>query len=240
MIPNIFIGFDQREAAAFHVCVQSILETATVPVAITPLTLSSLTWFPNHADGTNAFITSRYLVPALQDFRGWALFIDSDTLFRDDIAKLWALRDDRYAVQCVRHEYTSKARRKYRGSPIEADNLDYPFKNWSSVMLLNCGHPAMRRLTPDYVARSTSQHLHRFDWLDHSLIGGLCSTWNHLIGEYPRRDDAKLVHHTLGIPGFGNYVDCEHSREWHQTLLRANEVIGESPAEMLRRAEVRA
>jgi hypothetical protein len=211
-----------------------------VPVAITPLTLSSLTWFPNHADGTNAFITSRYLVPALQDFSGWALFIDSDTLFREDIAKLWALRDDRYAVQCVQHDYTSKARRKYRGSPIEADNLEYPRKNWSSVMLLNCGHPAMRRLTPGYVARSTSQHLHRFEWLDDSLIGGLPADLNHLVGEYPRRDTAKIVHYTLGVPGFGNYVDCEHARDWHATLLRANEVIGESPVEMMRRAEVRA
>lgn len=211
-----------------------------MPVAIKPLTLSSLSWFPNHADGTNAFITSRYLIPALEDFSGWALFIDSDTLFREDIAALWALRDDRYAVQCVRHDYASKSRRKYRGSPIEADNVSYPLKNWSSVMLMNCSHPAVRVLTPGYVARSTSQHLHRFEWLDHALIGGLGSTWNHLIGEYPRRDDARLAHYTLGVPGFGSYVDCEHSREWHATLLRANEVIGESPVEMMRRAEVRA
>ncbi len=240
MIPNIWIGYDSREAAAFHVCAQSIIETATVPVAIKPLTLSSLTWFPNHRDGTNAFITSRYLIPALEDFAGWALFIDSDILLREDMARIWALRDDRYAVQVVKHAYKTEFPRKYMGSPIEAANVDYPRKNWSSVMLLNCGHPAMRRLTPGYVARSTSQHLHRLEWLDEALVGELPADLNHLVGEYSRRDTARLVHYTLGVPGFGHYVDCEHSREWHATLLRANEIVGENPRELIERAQVRA
>lgn len=211
-----------------------------MPVAIYPLTLSSLKWFPNHSDGTNQFITSRYLIPSLLDFSGWALFIDSDVLLRRDVAELWALRDSRYAVQVVQHDYRTNARRKYVGSPIEADNLDYFAKNWSSVMLLNCSHPAMRVLTPGYVSRATSQHLHRFEWLDRALIGELPCEWNHLVGEYPRNDNAALVHWTQGVPGFGHYVDAEHSREWHAALLRANEIVGESPVETMRRAEVRA
>jgi len=240
MHPIIWMGYDPREAAAWHVATQSIIETASVPVAIRPLTLQSLRWFRNHRDGTNQFITSRYLIPCLQDFAGWALFVDSDILFRADVADLWELRDSRYAVQCVQHEYRTSAPRKYIGSPIEAANLDYPMKNWTSVMLLNCGHPAMRVLTPGYVSRATSQHLHRFEWLNRDLIGDLPAAWNHLVGEQPRNDDAKLAHYTLGIAGFSNYVDCEHSREWHQALLRANAVVGESAAEMMRRAEARA
>lgn len=240
MIPNIWIGFDQREAAAFHVCTQSIIETASVPVAIKPLTLSSLKWFPPHPNGTNQFITSRYLIPCLEDFRGWALFIDSDILLRRDIAALWALRDERYAVQVVKHDYRTSARRKYVGSPIENDNLDYERKNWSSVMLMNCGHPAMRQMVPSRVVQMSAQDLHRFRWLSDDLIGDLPADWNHLVGEYPRRDDAALVHWTLGVPGFGHYVDAEHSRDWHATLLRANEIIGEDPAEMTRRAQARA
>jgi lipopolysaccharide biosynthesis glycosyltransferase len=211
-----------------------------VPVALKPLTLKSLSWFPNHRDGSNAFITSRYLIPALEDFAGWALFIDADVLLRDDLAALWRLRDDRYAVQVVKHDYRTQSRRKYVGSPIESDNLDYARKNYSSVMLLNCGHPAMRKLTPGYVSTATSQHLHRMEWLDDALIGELPRDLNHLVGEYPRRDDARLVHYTLGIAGFSNYVDCEYSREWHQTLLRANNVIGEDPVEMMQRAKERA
>jgi lipopolysaccharide biosynthesis glycosyltransferase len=237
---NIWIGFDQREAAAFHVCAQSLIETASVPIAIKPLALRSLNWFSPHKGGTNQFITSRYLIPCLEDFSGWALFIDSDVLVRSDIARLWALRDPRYAVQVVKHDYRTSARRKYVGSPIENDNLDYPAKNWTSVMLLNCGHPAVRKLTPGYVTRATSQHLHRFDWLDQNLIGELPRDWNHLVSEMPRTDHAALAHYTLGVPGFDHYVDCEHSREWHQTLLRANEIVGESPVEMMQRAAVRA
>lgn len=153
---------------------------------------------------------------------------------------MWALRDSQYAVQVVKHDYRSSARRKYIGSPIEADNVPYPMKNWSSVMLLNCGHPAMRVLTPGYVSRNTSQHLHRFDWLDPALIGELPPAWNHLVGEYPRDDTAALAHYTLGVPGFEHYVDCEHSRQWHATLLRANEIVGEQPVETVWRAGVRA
>jgi lipopolysaccharide biosynthesis glycosyltransferase len=234
------MGYDPREAAAWHVATQSIIETASVPVAIKALTLASLRWFPDHRDGTNQFITSRYLIPCLQDFAGWALFVDSDVLFRADVADLWELRDSRYAVQVVKHDYRTSAPRKYVGSPIENDNIQYPKKNQSSVMLLNCGHPAMRVLTPGYVARSTSQHLHRFEWLDPDLIGDLPSTWNHLVGEYPMRNDARLAHYTLGVPGFAHYVDCEHSREWHGALLRANAVVGECPVEMMQRAAVRA
>ncbi len=240
MTINCWIGWDEREAAAWHVAAQSIIERTTVPVALKPLTLKSLSWFPNHRDGSNAFVTSRYLIPALEDFAGWALFIDADVLLRDDLAALWRLRDDRYAVQVVKHDYRTQSRRKYVGSPIENDNLDYERKNWSSVMLLNCGHAAMRTLTPGYVSRATSQHLHRMEWLDDALIGDLPVAWNHLVGEYPRNDEARLVHYTLGVPGFGHYVDCEHSREWHQTLLRASTIVGESPVEMMERAVCRA
>jgi lipopolysaccharide biosynthesis glycosyltransferase len=234
------MGYDPREAAAWHVATQSIIETASVPVAIKPLTLSSLRWFPDHRDGTNQFITSRYLIPCLQDFAGWALFVDSDVLFRADVADLWALRDSRYAVQVVKHDYRTSAPRKYVGSPIENDNIQYPKKNQSSVMLLNCGHPAMRRLTPSYVSMATSQHLHRFEWLEDDLVGALPATWNHLVSELPLNDKAALAHFTLGIPAFAHYKDCEHSREWHQMLLRTVNVIGENPVEIVIRAKERA
>ena len=240
MIANIWIGFDQREAAAWHVTVQSIIDTASIPVALKPLTLDSLRWFPNHPDGTNRFITSRYLIPCLEDFQGWALFIDSDVLLRADVARLWELRDERYAVQVVKHDYKTSARRKYIGSPIENDNLDYERKNWSSVMLMNCGHPAMRQMVPSKVVQMSSQDLHRFRWLPDDLIGELPRDWNHLVGEYPRNDGAKLVHWTLGVPGFANYVDAEHAREWHATLLRANEIVGECPRALISRARERA
>ena len=51
------------------------------------------------------FAFSRFLVPLLSGFEGWALFMDCDMLMLDDVARLWALRDERYAVQVVKHEH---------------------------------------------------------------------------------------------------------------------------------------
>jgi lipopolysaccharide biosynthesis glycosyltransferase len=236
----VWVGYDEREAAAYTVFCQSVIERASQPVAFKPLALHLMKWFANHKDGTNNFITSRYMIPCLEDFSGWVRWADGDMVCRRDIAELWALRDERYAVMRVPHEYKTRHPRKYIGSPIENDNLDYPKKNQSSVMLLNCGHPALRKLTPSYVVQATSQHLHRFEWLDPALIGDLPDTWNHLCLEQPLRDDAALVHFTCGIPGFDHYTDSEHARDWHRSLLKAVNVVGESPVEMMRRAEVRA
>lgn len=236
----LWVGYDDREAAAYTVFCQSVLERASQPVAFKPLALHLMRWFPNHHDGTNNFITSRYLIPCLEDFRGWVIWADGDMVCRRDISDLWALRDDRYALMRVPHDYRTRQHRKYIGSPIEADNLDYPKKNQSSLMLLNCGHPAMRVLTPSYVAQASSQHLHRFEWIAPELVGDLPAEWNHLALEQPLRDDAALVHFTCGIPGFEHYEDSEHARDWHATLLRAIRVVGEDPADVILRAQVRA
>ena len=231
----VYVGFDQREAAVFHVFNQSVIEHATQPVSIHPLATKQLQ-FNGQQDGTNAFIFSRYLVPALQDFKGWAIFADGDMIVNADIAELWALRDDSKAVMVVKHDYKTRSSRKYRGSPIENDNLDYPRKNWSSVVLFNCGHPANRILTRGYVAEAGGAVLHRFAWLRDEDIGELPMEWNWLEGEYENNPDAKLVHHTLGTPGFGYYQDSASSPAWNRYLLNALEIVGERQSEMVRRA----
>ena len=147
MIP-VMIGFDPRESVAYHVCSQSIISRSSEPVAITPLALKGLKGYhESHKDGSNAFIYTRFLTPHLMNYQGWAIFVDGDMVVQDDIAKLWAMRDDRYAVMVVKHDYKTKAREKYLGNV----NEDYPRKNWSSVILWNCGHPANRCLTPGYI-----------------------------------------------------------------------------------------
>ena len=136
---------------------------------------------------------------------------------RDDIAKLWALRDESKAVLCVKHDYKTKARDKYLGNK----NQDYPRKNWSSVVLWNCGNPANRILTPDFVMSQSGSFLHRFSWLDDSLIGDLPREWNWLATEYPDNYDASLLHYTLGTPCFNDYRNCDMSDEWHAAHTRA-------------------
>ena len=131
-----------------------------------------------------------------------------------DIAELWALRDERYAVQVVKHDYRTRFPVKYLGNK----NEDYPRKNWSSVMLWNCGHEANRLLTPEYVEQSNGSRLHRFLHLDDELIGGLPTTWNWLVEEFPFKNDCKLFHYTVGTPCFRDYIACDNAKFWHEAF----------------------
>lgn len=216
---NVFIGFDPREAIAYHVCANSVVRHSSRPVAITPLALNNLAdYTERHTDGSNQFIYSRFLVPHLMQFADWALFVDGDMLLRADIAELWALRDPERAVLCVHHDYRTKAADKYLG----ARNQDYPRKNWSSVVLWNCGHPANRCLTPEFVEGASGAQLHRFTWLDDSLIGELPREWNWLPDEFGPNPDAKLLHWTLGTPCFHEYATAPMAEEWHRERMLAN------------------
>lgn len=213
---KIFIGYDPREPVAFHVCASSIIRHASQPVAIIPLALNTLSsvYSETHTDGSNQFIYSRFLVPSLCDYQGHAIFIDGDMLIKDDIAKLWQMRDSRKAVQCVQHDYKTKQSIKYLG----AKNEDYPRKNWSSVMIFNCAHKDTRKLSADYIAQSTGAHLHRMAWTSDEFVGDLPLVWNWLVTEYDYNDNARLLHYTLGTPCFDDYKGCDHSTEWHQEL----------------------
>jgi hypothetical protein len=209
---RVFIGYDDREAAAFGVLAHSIHARASEPVAIAPVRLSELRSVyrreRNPLQSTD-FSFSRFLTPWLCDYQGWAVFMDCDMLVLDDIAKLWRLRDERYAVQVVKHVHVPKEEVKFLG----AVQTKYEKKNWSSVMLMNCAK--CRALTPDYVNQASGLELHQFKWLagDH-LIGEIPHEWNHLVGYDAPRPDAKLVHYTIGGPYFEAYRDCEYAREW--------------------------
>ena len=209
---RVFIGYDTREAAAFSVLGHSIHARASCPVSITPVRLSELAGvFAREVNPLQStqFSFSRFLTPYLCGFEGWAIFMDCDMLVLDDIARLWALRDERYAVQVVKHVHVPKEETKFLG----AVQTKYEKKNWSSVMLMNCSRCTV--LTPDYVNRASGLELHQFKWLegDH-LIGALPPAWNHLVGYDAPRRDASLVHFTIGGPYFQEYRDCEYAAEW--------------------------
>jgi lipopolysaccharide biosynthesis glycosyltransferase len=217
---RLFIGFDPREAVAYHTFCQSVLEKASLPVAFTPLALNSLAGYrETHQDGSNTFIYSRFLTPYLCGFDGWALFADGDMVCRADLAELWALRDPRHAVQVVKHDYKTKAAVKYLGNR----NENYPRKNWSSVMLFNCDHPKHRVLTPEFLQRQSGKFLHRFEWLDDADIGALPPEWNWLTTEYEDNYQAKLLHYTLGTPCFADYRDAAMADEWHAHRARSQQ-----------------
>lgn len=209
---KIFIGYDGREAAAFNVLAYSIHRRASAPVTIAPLMLSQLRGLfhrERHPLQSTDFSFSRFLAPYLSDYTGWSIFMDCDMLVLDDIAKLWALRDERYAVMAVKHHHVPKEERKFLNEP----QTKYEKKNWSSVMLFN--NVRCRALTPEYVNTASGLELHQFKWLGNDdLIGALPSQWNHLVGYDAPRSNAALVHYTLGGPYFSEYAGCEYAKEW--------------------------
>lgn len=211
-IARIFIGFDSKEVVAYHVLAQSIIEHATMPVALSPIVLghleSTFTRERNALQSTE-FSFSRFLVPYLSGFEGWSLFMDCDMLMRADIAELWALRDDRYAVMCVQHDYQPKVETKFLGQA----QTKYEKKNWSSVLLFN--NDKCRSLTPDFVNNASGLELHQFKWLaGDALIGALPAGWNWLVNEYDHDPAAKNVHFTDGGPYFDEYRDDDYAAEW--------------------------
>jgi hypothetical protein len=221
---RVFIGYDEREAAAFGVLAHSIHARASAPVAIAPVRLSELAgvyrreWNPLQS---TQFSFSRFLVPWLCGYEGWAIFMDCDMLVLDDIAKLWGLRDERFAVQVVKHVHVPKEDVKFLG----AVQTRYEKKNWSSVMLMNCAKCAA--LTPEYVNAASGLELHQFKWLGgDSAIGEIPAAWNHLVGYDSPRRDASLVHYTIGGPYFEAYRDCEYAEEWfaeRDAMLRVDQ-----------------
>ena len=209
---RFFIGYDTREAIAFSVLSHSIHARASRPVSIAPVMLSQLGHVfrrDRNALQSTEFSFSRFLTPYLCDYQGWAIFTDCDMLMLDDVAKLWELRDERYAVQVVKHVHVPREDTKFLG----AVQTKYEKKNWSSVMLMNCAK--CTKLTPEYVNTASGLELHQFKWLegDH-LIGEIPKRWNHLVGYDAPDAGAGLVHFTIGGPYFAEYADCEFAREW--------------------------
>ena len=212
-IIKIFIGFDPKEEIVYHVLCASILRRASVPVQFMPVALSTLknefNRERNHLQSTE-FSFSRFLVPYLSGYEGWSIFMDNDMLVLDDIANLWELRDERYAVMCVQHEHNPSETIKFRNQV----QTKYERKNWSSLMLMN--NAKCTALTPSYVETASGLDLHRFRWLDDREIGGLPSRWNHLVDYYPHLPIKSIsnLHYTEGGPYFSDYRNCGYASEW--------------------------
>ena len=143
--------------------------------------------------------------------------MDNDMLCLADIAELWALRDDKYAVMCVKHDYEVKEEVKFLGEK----QTKYQKKNWSSVMLIN--NEKCRALSKDYVNSASGLELHQFKWLaSDELIGEIPVEWNYLVGYYPVKNGVKMLHYTDGGPYFDDFKECDFAAEWLEAKNRAN------------------
>lgn len=220
---RVWVGYDPREDGAYRVCEASIRKHASQPVDVVPLKLGDLEsaglytrqtavrdggqlWdVISGAPMSTEFSLSRFLVPYLAGYRGWAVFVDCDFVFRRDIAELFQWAREEYAVMVVKHCHV----------PAEAIKMDgrqqtaYWRKNHSSLMLLNCSHWATKQLTPDRVNTWTGRALHGFAWLQDGMIGDLPGEWNYLILKNPA-----AVHFTEGVPDMPGYEDIPFADEY--------------------------
>ena len=219
---ELYTGFDTRETVGSWVFANSVVQRCSVPVSVTQLSLPAIesVFGAEFRGGSTAFACSRFLIPALRDFRyGVCVFADgADMLCRCDLAEILELVDATKAVQVVPHEYRTRHPRKFVGTALEADNDDYPApgrKNWASVMVMNCGHMGWRRLSPSKVARLSVLDLMQFKFLTDDEIGYLPLEWNWLVDEYGENEHAKILHWTAGMPGLEPYKDAPQAHEWH-------------------------
>jgi hypothetical protein len=201
---RVFIGFDPRAHVAFHACANSIIARCSKPVAITPLVLPTL---PISKTGLTQFTFTRFLVPYLCEYKGYALFMDSDVIVLGDIAELFetAAADPSKAVHAVKFE---------SGSPATVDHLNR-FER-AAVMLFNCEHPDNVKLTPEFIEKG--EGLHGLKWTQ--AIGDLPEEWQHVV-MYQNPKLAKLIHYTAGVPIWPETVNLGYAKEFEEEITRA-------------------
>lgn len=221
---NVYIGYDQREREAFNACRKSIHQHSGSWLTTKTLEIEALKkagyynrgkYFPDETVATD-FAFTRFLVPFLNDYKGWAVFCDCDFIFTKDIGELFDLADEKYAVMCVKHDYTPNC-------TVKMDNqvqLPFPRKNWSSMMLFNCEHPDCRLLNVNNVARQDAAWLHQMKWTPDEHIGSLPLEWNWLVGEYSKESlggtTPAVLHYTLGCPFMPGYENCDFAEEYNK------------------------
>lgn len=234
---NVFVGHDSREATATAVCIRSMRENSSISLATHKLNEPALRhvglfrreWTMANGQRYDAldrkpfsteFSFTRFLVPALMQHAGWALFVDGDFLWFGDVNDLLAEADQRYAVQVVKHGHLQHE----FGTKMDGQaQQPYHRKNWSSLVLWNCGHPSNQRLTPFAVSKMTGQWLHAFSWLGDDEIGSLSHDWNWLAGVDKPLAGGKpprAVHFTQGVPDMPGYEASPYADHWRAVKSR--------------------
>ena len=214
-----YIGYDAKEDIAYRVCKQSLINKSTISISVKSLKLYELiskNFYTRSIDplASTEFTYSRFLIPTLMNYNGWAVFCDCDFLFFEDISLLFNSLDDNKALYCVQHDYTPKEKHKMDGQKQSI----YPRKNWSSFMVFNCSHPSNKKLTKEIVNVESGSFLHQLRWLKDSEIGSLDERWNWLEGWTSNHNKSEpfAVHFTRGGPWFEEWQDVEFAKEWNR------------------------
>ena len=205
---RIFIGWDSRFPEPADVLRYSLLKHSSIPLDIRYLKLDEL-GLNRTVDplASTEFTYTRFLLPHLCNFQGKAMFLDNDMLCLGDVRELDELDMGPYALRVVQHDYQPTATVKMYGCP----QTSYPRKNWSSMMLMDCGK--LRLWSKHVVETQTGAYLHRFQDIPDATIGEIPKTWNTLDW---MDETTKLIHYTNGGPWFEEYKNHEHAGVWYK------------------------
>ena len=207
---NVYIGYDAREQDAYNVAMASVKEHSNVQVKglIREQLKTYGFYYREDRLASTEFTITRFLVPWLENYKGFSIFMDCDVLVNTDISKIMDEIDEENDVSCVQHHYYPKTSTKMDGQ----SNHLYPRKNWSSVMVFN--NERCKALTNEYVNKAQPSDLHQMKWAN--KIGSLHHTWNYLSGYYHDLDKPNIIHYTDGGPWFKAYENCDFADEWRE------------------------
>ena len=213
---KIFIGYEEAHPEMYEVCKASIERFNSTheiqPLIKKNLQNSGVYSRPFEGESTD-FAFTRFLVPYLCNYTGYALFCDGDFLWRSDPQEITHFKQNKHDVHVVKHPNLITDQRVKMDGRV---NRPYDKKYWSSLMYMNCSE--LRRLDPESVSHAPAGDLHGFLWTN-KAVGSLPATFNMLINYY-LLPDPKAVHFTDGGPWLEGYKDVPYSDEWRAVLAQ--------------------
>lgn len=218
--PQIFIGYDKREAKAYDVCKFSIEQVSDIKINklfSEDIETYNRDWGePQSTD----FTFTRFWVPQLSNYEGWSFFVDCDFVFLADPLEILENVDESKAAYVVQHPgYIPNSQIKMDGV---AQHRAYR-KNWASFILFNNSHPKNKRLTTEFLNNHRpGLDFHQLRWLDDEDIGALPLEWN-CLDDYYYLENPKAIHYTDGGPWFDNYKETMYSDIWKSIEGKMNE-----------------
>lgn len=234
-----YIGEDDRETIASHVCAFSIARRTKSKIKFHYINhrdmrkrgLFQRPWlidgptgqYQDLLDGrpfSTQFSHTRFLVPELNKFQGWALFMDCDMIFQSDVKKLFSMINGFKAIMCVQHKHVVDQK---IGKMDDRQQLNYHRKNWSSFVLWNCEHPMNAKLNKEKINYMKGSDLHAFSWLKDEHIGELPFSYNYISGVTPavalhgnKPKEIDVIHYTEGGPWFPNCRHVPYADKWDE------------------------
>ena len=174
---NIYIGYDSRHSDLAELCKKCLSHGIDWGFGGGDINGCMTKWRPeikfldvskipeytrDYANQSTEFTYSRFLIPYLENYEGFSIFLDDDILFDGSILPMFYFMDSDDAVACIQYDFDKYAETKFTGEK----NVSYPKKLWSSLMIFNNAHEDCKKLTPEIVNTESGKYLHQFEWTD--------------------------------------------------------------------------